>query len=110
MDEFVAGGRPEGVLEPGIQIGERPQDVLTGKALGDDLGHRFAPLWNRARSGIGSIEDSKLDGLLPPDGGRRGVTGGDPTREEMLSFGSEEIPASVNRTRSIPGLPGTNSQ
>ena len=30
----------------------------------------------------------------------------------MLSFGSEEIPASVNRTRSrsIPGLPGTNLQ
>jgi hypothetical protein len=32
------------MLEPGIQVGERPQDVLTGKALGDDLGHRFSPL------------------------------------------------------------------
>jgi hypothetical protein len=46
MDEFVARGCPEGVVDPGIQVGERPQDVLTGKALGDDLGHRFAPLWN----------------------------------------------------------------
>ena len=39
VDEFVAGGRPERVLDPGVQVGERPEDVLSGQTFGDRLGH-----------------------------------------------------------------------
>jgi hypothetical protein len=39
MDEFVTRGCPERVLDPGVQVGERLENVLSGEALRDGLRH-----------------------------------------------------------------------
>jgi hypothetical protein len=39
VDQLVAGRRPEGMLDPCVQVGQRLEDAFPGQALGDRLGH-----------------------------------------------------------------------
>ena len=39
VDEFVAGRRAEGVVDPGVQVGQRPEDVFLRQTCGDRLRH-----------------------------------------------------------------------
>ena len=43
MDQLVARRGPEGVLDPGVQVGERLEDAFAGQALGDRLRHGILP-------------------------------------------------------------------
>ena len=38
VDEFVAGGRAERVVDPGVQVGQGTQDVLRRQSLSGSIG------------------------------------------------------------------------
>jgi hypothetical protein len=40
VDQLVAGGCPELMLDPGVEVGERLEDALAAQSPGYRLGHR----------------------------------------------------------------------
>ena len=47
LDEFIARGCPEWMIELGVQVGECLEDVLPRQALGDQLGQLVGPRGRR---------------------------------------------------------------